>query len=234
MNKKDTKRLLEAFLAKKRRILKLAKRYVFPFNAEPEDLVQMTWEVLARRPSFGPDDNVVWLAQDAMRNLVKDRKKSHDYHRLRFFSHNTTSPIEDYAENEWIDESGEEFDNESLHAHPAPNPERALLEKERILTYRAFLDELKKSLDPVELAVVVAGEKDADDTTDLQKQLRCSRDRIYQARFTIKQKGLKLRERWTAAGRELPGFENRIMPRSPKDGPVVVDLAKWKKSETDT
>jgi hypothetical protein len=220
MRPRDKKRLLEAFLAKKRRILKLAERHVVHFHTEPEDLVQMTWEILARRPSFGPEDNVVWLAQDAMRNLVKARVRSEDYARLDFHNHEAKTPIADDAENEWVDEDGQEVDDERLHVHPAPSPERAVLEKERVETYRAFFAELKESLDPMERAIVEAGEKEADDTTDLAKQLRCSRDRIYQARFTIKQKALKLRARWAAAGRELPGFERHIeRPARPKPDP---------------
>jgi hypothetical protein len=206
MRARDKKRLLEAFLEKRARILKLAKRHAVHFRAEPEDLVQMTWEILARRAAFGPDDDVVRLAQDAMENLVKDRQGSQDYKRLRFASHKKTRAVDDYAPVEWVDEAGEEVDDERLHAHAAPSPERAVLEKERVETYRAFFTELKESLDSVERAIIEAGEKDADDTADLEKQLRCSRERIYKARFTIKQKALKLRARWAAAGRELPGF----------------------------
>jgi DNA-directed RNA polymerase specialized sigma24 family protein len=148
MNKNDQKRLLRAWLEpkNKRRILKLARRYVHRFRVEPEDLVQMIFEVIWRRPEFGPDDNVVWRAQDAVVNLVKNRRRSQDYKRLRFFSHKTTTPIDDYAENEWVDEAGEVFEDENLHATTFPNPEKALLEKERVETYRAFLTELKASL----------------------------------------------------------------------------------------
>lgn len=208
MNKNDQKRLLRAWLEpkNKRRILKLARRYVHHFRVEPEDLVQMIFEVIWRRPAFGPDDNVVWRAQDAVVNLVKNRRRSQDYKRLRFFSHKTTTPMEDYAENEWVDEAGEVFEDENLHATTFPNPEQALLEKERVETYRAFLAELKTSLDAVELAIVEAGEEDDDDTTELQKKLRCTRDRIYVARRSIKAKALMQRMRWEAGGRLLPGF----------------------------
>jgi hypothetical protein len=208
MRHRDKKRLLEAWLepGNKRRILKLARRYVRYFRAEPEDLIHMMFEVLWRRPSFGVDDNVFWLAQDAIQNLVKNRRRSQDYKRLRFFPHKTTTPLDDYAENEWIDESGEEFEDENLHATPFPNPEKALLEKERVETYRTFLGELKKTLDPIELAVLEDGEDDSYDTTELQKKLRCSRDRIYEARRSIKARALELRKRWEAGGRLLPGF----------------------------
>ena len=210
MRRRDEKRLLEAWLEprNKWRIYKLAKRFARYFWAEPADVTQMIWGVLSRRDSFGPGDNVVWLAQDALHNLVKDRKRSQDFKRLRHFSHQTTTPLDDYAENEWVDEAGEVLADENLHATTFPHGEKAVLEKERALTYRAFLAELKKSLDAVELAVLEAGEDDSDETTDLQRKLRCKRDRIYAARRSIKEKALELRKRWQAAGRLLPGFRS--------------------------
>jgi hypothetical protein len=208
MRQADKKRLLAAWLEpkNKRRIFKLATRHAPTLRLEPDDVIQMAFEVVWKRPAFGPGDDVVWRAQDAIQNLVKNRKRSQEHKRLRFFSHKTTTPLDDYAENEWVDEAGEVFEDENLHAALAPSPERALLEKERVLTYRAFLDELKTSLDPVELAIVASGEADDYETTELQRTLRCPRATIYEARRSIKKKALKLRERWAAAGRELPGF----------------------------
>jgi uncharacterized protein YfkK (UPF0435 family) len=184
----------------------MAKRYARYFWAEPEDVTQMIYQVVARRPSFGPDDNVVWLAQDALHNLVQNRKRSPEYRRLRHFSHETTTPLPDDAENEWIDEDDVVFADENVHATPRPNPEQAVLEKERVETLRTFLAELKESLDPVERTVLEAGETDSYDTTELQRKLRCTRERIYVARRTIKDQAQKLRQRWEAAGRSLPGF----------------------------
>jgi hypothetical protein len=208
MRERDQKRLLQAWLEpkNKRRIFKLAKRFIHHFRAEPEDIVQMMFEVVWRRPAFGRDDNVVWLAEDAVQNLVKNRRRSQEYTRLRFFSHKTTMPIDDYAENEWVDEAGEVFEDENVHASHIPTPEKAVLEKERVETYRAFLTELKESLDPLERAIIEEGERDNDETTELQKKLRESRERIYKARFNIKTKALALRKRWEASGRLLPGF----------------------------
>jgi hypothetical protein len=208
MRQRDKKRLLEAWLEpkNKRRILKAARKYSHHFRAEPEDLIHAAFEIVWRSPSFGPDDDVVFRAQDAMQDLVKNRTRSNDYKKLRFFSGKTTSPIEDYAENEWVDESGETLDDENLHAATFPHGEKAVLEKERIETYREFFDELEKSLDPIERAVLRDTAADVDDTVELQKKLRCSRDRIYKARFNIKTKAFELRRRWEAAGRVLPGF----------------------------
>lgn len=162
--------------------------------------------IVSQRAAFGPNDNVIWLAQDAMQNLAANHKRTQEYRRVRLFSHETTSPLDDFAENEWIDPSGELFHNEEAQAHGGPNPERALLEKERVITHREFLWELKKSLDRVELGVVLAGEDESFDTTELQQRLDCTRDQIYEARRTIKAKALKQRDRWVAGGRLLPGF----------------------------
>jgi hypothetical protein len=106
-----------------------------------------------------------------------------------------------------VDEDDEVFADENVHATHLPNPQQALLEKERVETYRAFLAELKASLDRIERAVVEAGETDTYDTTELQRKLRCDRGRIYQARKTIKDRAEKLRQRWEAAGRPLPNFQ---------------------------
>ncbi len=141
-----------------------------------------------------------------MQSLAANHKRTQEYKRVRLFSHETTSPIEDYAENEWIDEAGEVFHNEEAQAHGGPNPERALILKERVLIYREFLSELKTTLDRIELGIVVAGEDESFDTTDIQRSLKCTRDQIYEARRTIKEKALKLRDRWAAGGRMLPGF----------------------------
>jgi len=209
MNKNDMKRLLRAWLEpkNKQRIFSHAKRYSKVFrDRDPEDLIQDAWVVVSQRESFGPDDKVIWLAQDAMQNLAANHKRTQGYRRERLFSHETTAPLDDYAENEWIDESGEVFQNEEAHAHGSPSPEKAVIEKERVLIYREFLSELKTTLGRIELGIVIAGEDETFDTTELQQKLKCTRDQIYEARRTIKEKALKLRDRWAAGGRVLPGF----------------------------
>ena len=208
MRKRDQKRLLQAWLEpkKKWRIFKLAKRYASYFWAQPADIVQMLWEVVSRRDSFGPDEDVFFLAQDALHNLVKDRKKSQEYLRLRHFSHKSTTPLDDFAENEWIDEAGEVFEDENLHATTFPHGEVAVIEKERVEIFREFIGALKELLDPIELAIIQDGEADNYDTTALAKKLRVKRDRIYEARRKIKEKAVALRKRWEAAGRPLPNF----------------------------
>jgi hypothetical protein len=214
MRKEDKKRLLRQWLEpnNRRRIYSHAVRYAQVFRAEPHDLLQSTFEILSKRPSFGPDENVVWRAQDVMQNLAKDRKESQDYKRTRLFSHELLEkPVEEPDVDNLDTEQNtvEEIDDASARPHQAPNALQALLEKERVLTYRKFLEELKAGLTPIELGVITEGEDENFDATELQKKLKCARSEIYEARRHIKEKAEKLRDRWIAGGRELPGFPGR-------------------------
>jgi hypothetical protein len=206
MKKADEKRLLQAWLKpdNKRRILSHAVRYARAFPATPEDLVQMTWVILSQAAFFAPNANVVWLAQDAMQNLSANRKRTQDYKRMRFFSHKLDDRIPNY-DIDWDDYFADidQTANEDMEKGTFPNPEQALLAKERVLTSQKFIAELKKLLTPIELGIVTEGEDENYDTTELQQKLKCSRNEIYEARRTMKEKAVKLRARWEAGGREL-------------------------------
>jgi DNA-directed RNA polymerase specialized sigma24 family protein len=198
MTRFDQKRLLRAWLdpKHKRLLFKLAVRYARVFRESPEDLLQRTFEILWQRASFGPDENVVWRAQDAMQNLAANRKRSFAYKKVGLF------------ENRPSDDEDEERDDEARVPGHAPDPEALLIERETTETYRAFIAELKEELrsNRVALGVVTEGEDENFDTTELQQKLGASREQIYEARRSIKAKAVELRDRWHHTGRELPGF----------------------------
>jgi DNA-directed RNA polymerase specialized sigma24 family protein len=218
MRREDQKRLLRQWLEprNKNKIYSHAVRYAAVFRAEPEDLVQWTFEILWKRAAFGPNEYVVFLAQDVMQGLAANRRRSLDHKRTRLFSHEPREKEVDEPDVDNLDTDQNKVDevvDADAERNRTPNPEKALLEKERVETYRKFLEELKAGLTPIELGIVGEGEDDNYDTTELQKKLKCTRDQIYEARRTIKEKAVKLRDRWTAGGRALPGFPGRTKDR---------------------
>jgi len=203
MKEGDKKRLLKAWLLpKNKRILfKLAVRYARVFREKPEDLLQRTFEILLRRDKWELD-NVLWRAQDAMQNLAANRKRSFAYKSEVFFA------------NRPHDDEEEDRDDEARVRGDFPDPEAALIERETVETYRAFIKELKAALakNAIALRVLSEGEDESYDTEDIKTKLKnedgitATREQIYDARRAIKDKAIELRNRWRDAGRELPGF----------------------------
>ena len=207
MNNADKKRLLRAWLSpkNKRRIYSHAVHYSRVFRATPDDLVQWTWVILSQRPSFGPGENVIWRAQDAMQNLAANRVRTKDYKLTSFFSH---APIGD-------EEEGEIYDERQV-VGTIPHPEAILIERENVELCRAFIAELMETLSPIERGLVSEGMEENYDTTELQQKLKATRDQISKARVTLKEKAEKLAGRWTNANRPLPAFLERLMKKGKK------------------